>query len=297
MLSDRPDRPEHYVDRTPDNNSRRGRGRPSISNEQLLEVALDLFLKGGFDQTAVDAIAAAAGMAKRTVYKRYPDKLSLFKAALKHAIDMWIVPIERLRAAECEDLQETLLEVARILVANMMSPQGLRLLRITNVESVRLPELGTYTFNEGTEPTIDYLADLFRRYTGRDERTFPEAEITAEAFMSLVISGPAERAAWGTPIEEAALDRRTRYCVQLFLHGLLRQTSSGGEAGSSAEEAGSNPASCVPNVAAGSVDDRDIGHLEAENGELREMLVNSMLEAASLRRRLNAAETLRSPNR
>src|ERR1043166_8675813 len=112
--------------------ARRGPGRPSLSNEELLDKALDLFLELGFERTSIDAIAAAAGMAKRTIYARYGDKLSLFRAALHRAIEEWIVPVESLQAAETDDLEETLLAIARLLVANIMRPGGIRLLRITN---------------------------------------------------------------------------------------------------------------------------------------------------------------------
>src|SRR3546814_9887786 len=80
--------------------ARRRPGRPSLSNEELLDKALDLFLEKGFSGTSIDAICASAGMAKRTVYARYGDKESLFKAALSRAIAEWIVPIDRLRAQE-----------------------------------------------------------------------------------------------------------------------------------------------------------------------------------------------------
>src|SRR5438067_6045932 len=83
----------------------RGPGRPTLSNEELLDKALDIFLEKGFERTSIDAITAAAGMAKRTVYLRYGDKTALFKAALERAIDEWIVPIESLQAAESEDLE------------------------------------------------------------------------------------------------------------------------------------------------------------------------------------------------
>src|ERR1043166_857335 len=106
---------------------RRGPGRPTLSNEELLDKALDIFLEKGFERTSIDAITAAAGMAKRTVYLRYGDKTALFKAALQRAIEEWIVPVEQLRACESEDLEETLLRVGQTLVANLMRPEGLRL--------------------------------------------------------------------------------------------------------------------------------------------------------------------------
>ena len=155
MKKDKPRRSAGGAKAAPTNKGGRGPGRPTLSNEELLDKALDLFLEEGFERTSIDAITAAAGMAKRTVYLRYGDKKSLFKAALQRAIEEWIVPIEELRAAECDDLEETLLNIGRILLANIMSPGGIRLLRITNAESGRLPEIGAFTYQRGTERTID----------------------------------------------------------------------------------------------------------------------------------------------
>ena len=194
-------------------------GRPSLSNEQLLDKALDLFLEQGFERTSIEAICAAAGMAKRTVYARYGDKTSLFKAALQRAIADWIVPVGRLRAAEGADLEQSLLSVGSILLANIMSPAGLRLLRLTNAESGRLPEIGAYNVQAGTEPTIAYLADLFRRSLG-DAVAPLDAREAAEGFLHLV-TGPGIDAAWGIKRDEAALARHIRSSVRLFLHGML----------------------------------------------------------------------------
>jgi TetR/AcrR family transcriptional regulator, mexJK operon transcriptional repressor len=191
-------------------------GRPSLSNEALLDVALDLFLSQGFERTSIEAICAMAGMAKRTVYARYGDKQSLFKAALTRAIAEWIVPVEHLRAAESDDLEESLLAIARILLTNLISPAGLRLLRLTNAESGRMPEIGAFNVEQGTRPTIEYLADLFRSRIGGHI----DAEFAGEAFLNLV-TGPSINAAWGVAIDPAAIENHTRQAVALFLHGLL----------------------------------------------------------------------------
>jgi AcrR family transcriptional regulator len=201
-------------------------GRPTLSNEDLLDKALDIFLEKGFERTTIDAITASAAMAKRTFYLRYEDKMALFKAALKRAIEEWIVPVERLRAAETADLEETLLRVGELLVDNMMSPAGLRLLRITNAESIRLPEIGEYTNRLGTEPTLTYLADLFRRRAGLPGARTTDFDEPALAFLHLVVGGPASLSAWGIQFNAAELDRHTRYCVRLFLHGFLPQQTA-----------------------------------------------------------------------
>ncbi|KHK92533.1 TetR/AcrR family transcriptional regulator [Novosphingobium malaysiense] len=201
-------------------------GRPSLSNEELLDKALDLFLEKGFAGTSIDAICTAAGMAKRTVYSRYGDKETLFKAALSRAIDEWIVPIDRLREQESEDFEASLIRIGEILVTNVLGPAGLRLLRLTNSESVTMPEISLENVRRGTEPTLQYLADLFRRRLGDENGNFPDAEEAAQAFLSIVVGGPASNAAWGMNIDMASVERHTRYCVRLFLHGLLEESAS-----------------------------------------------------------------------
>jgi TetR/AcrR family transcriptional regulator, mexJK operon transcriptional repressor len=245
----------------------RSPGRPTLSNAELLDKALDLFLAKGFERTSIDAITAAAGVAKRTVYLRYRDKITLFKAALQRAIEEWIVPVETLRAAETADVKETLLRVGQILVANLMSTAGLRLLRITNAESARMPEIGAYSYQQGTGPTLAYLADLFRRQIGPDGIDLPDADEAALAFLYLVVSGPASMTAWGLTLDVATIDRHTRYCVSLFLHGLLPRESTE-----------RRPASLGPQAA-------EVQALEEENRRLRKLLVAAMLEATTLRER------------
>lgn len=207
-------------------------GRPTLSDEELLDIALDLFLEHGFERTSIDAICAAAGMAKRTVYARYGDKTTLFTAALTRAIEEWIVPVDRLRAAESEDFEATLLRIAQILSENILSPAGLRLLRLTNAVSGRMPGIGAYSTTKGTEPTLAYLADLFRRRLLPPDGAPEEADEAALGFLHMV-TGPAVTAAWGVSLDEAAIGRHTRYCVRMFLHGALPQ--GGGEDAAAAE--------------------------------------------------------------
>lgn len=234
---------------------RRGPGRPTLSDEELLDKALNLFLEKGFERTTIDAITASAGMAKRTVYSRYRDKAALFKAALRRAIEEWIIPIERLRAVETDDLTETLLRVGQMLVANVMSPAGLRLMRITNAESGRMPDIGAYSYQYGTERTIAYLADLFRRRIDLPAE-LDDAKQAAVAFLYLVVSGPPTMTAWGMTLDQSTVDRHTLYCVHLFLNGLLPR--------------------------GGAADGPRLKALGTENRRLKRLLLDSMLKVVAL---------------
>jgi AcrR family transcriptional regulator len=215
-------------------------------------------------------------MAKRTVYLRYGDKTALFKAALQRAIEEWIVPVERLRAAESGDLEETLLKVGQILVANLMTPAGLRLLRITNAESARLPEIGAYTHEHGTGPTIAYLADLFlRRVPFRLE--VADAQEAAIAFLYLV-GGPPTMTAWGMVLDSATIDKHTQFCVRLFLHGLLAQEAAGAFSNGRVVQA------WQPEPAEISItQSRNREALETENRRLKKLLLESILQVAALK--------------
>ena len=56
--------------------ARPGVGRPTRAqqeqrHEELLNVALDIFLERGFEQATMEEIAIQVGMSKRTVYARY----------------------------------------------------------------------------------------------------------------------------------------------------------------------------------------------------------------------------------
>jgi AcrR family transcriptional regulator len=206
-------------------NLRPGAGRPTreqaeLRHEELLDRALELFLENGFELVTMEAIAAAVGMTKRTVYARYEDKSALFRAAVQRAIERWIVPIEDMRAAESDDFEATLVAIAEIRLRNAISPVGLRLQRIVNAESYRFPEIFDLAYEQGTRPTILYLADLLTRHAAGGGLVIENAEIAAATFLSMVIGGPTRAIVLGGTVNEAALEARIRICVRMFLNGV-----------------------------------------------------------------------------
>src|ERR1700755_2011498 len=121
-------------------------GRPTreqatLRHGQLLEQALDMFLDRGYAQTTIDAIATAVNMTKRTIYARYEDKAALFRAAVQYAIKRWIVAPDTLQSLECENLEATLLAVARMRIAHAGKPDSMRLGRVIAAESYRFPDI------------------------------------------------------------------------------------------------------------------------------------------------------------
>ena len=48
--------------------------RPVTTTTKISDIAIDLFDRDGFEETSVDDIAAAAGIARRTLFRYYPSK-------------------------------------------------------------------------------------------------------------------------------------------------------------------------------------------------------------------------------
>lgn len=208
--------------------TRPGVGRPTRAqqqqrHEELLNVALDIFLERGFEQTTMEEIAIQVGMSKRTVYARYEDKGALFKAAVRRAIERYTVPREALEAVATDDLEETLSAIARLRIANVAKPVATKLQRILSAQSYRFPELFNAAFEEGAGPTIKFLRDLFVRYSKQGKINVTEPQRAATAFLSLVVGGPARIIVSGNKLDQAEIEKHIHFAVDLFLVGIRRR--------------------------------------------------------------------------
>lgn len=61
---------------------RRGRPRRSGADEKILSVAQRLLKQTGYKEFSVDAVHARTGIAKTTIYRRWPTKAALAAAAM-----------------------------------------------------------------------------------------------------------------------------------------------------------------------------------------------------------------------
>ena len=206
----------------PSRKSRRGPGRPTREeaekrNEELLDRALELFLERGFEGTTIEAITESIGMSSRTVYLRYGDKLTLYKAALQGAIDDWFVPPEQVRAMEVDSLEQTLLRIARLMIGALRKPSGMRLMRTAKSEAFRNPEIATYLWERTIAVTVPCITELFQSRLWPDNAR--QAEDAALAFLILVVEGSVQMLAWGD-IPDEEFDRQIDFRTGVFLRGI-----------------------------------------------------------------------------
>jgi AcrR family transcriptional regulator len=121
--------------------------RARVKREQILAGARRVFLRDGFAAASTDAIAAEAKVSKRTLYVYYPSKEDLFadvmrKLTLENPQTRALKSIEEMSPGSEEELRRDLSELAQKIVATMMQPDYLALLRTTIADTHRFPQLG-----------------------------------------------------------------------------------------------------------------------------------------------------------
>jgi AcrR family transcriptional regulator len=121
--------------------------RARAKRDQILAGARRVFLRNGFAAASTDAIAAEAKVSKRTLYVYYPSKEELFagimrELSLENPQIRALESMEEMTPGSEEELRRDLLELANKIVATMMQPGYLALLRTTIADTHRFPQLG-----------------------------------------------------------------------------------------------------------------------------------------------------------
>ena len=206
--------------------ARRGRGgRPSRSDalqlrERILEVATEVFLSAGYGSTTIEAVAARAGISKRTFYHRFNDKADLF-AAVVHRIIERLRPPPEVPLLEGATLHDVLRRLARLILTAALQPQAIALHRLVTAESARFPELiRAVSAESATKEAKALIGNLLVREIRDPRFTVARRSFAAEQFLHMVVAQPQRRAmGLGTPMSAGELDAWAEDVVALFLNG------------------------------------------------------------------------------
>ncbi len=113
---------------------------------QIRDAARRLFLVHGFAGASTDAIRAAAGISKETLYRYYPSKEELFADVLRQlTLENPHRPIldllEGATAGNSDEFRVALTEIAQAIATTLMQPDYVALLRVIFAEAPRFPQL------------------------------------------------------------------------------------------------------------------------------------------------------------
>jgi len=194
-------------------------GRPSRAAsaalaDTIVGAATALFLRDGFAATSMEAVAAAAGVSKRTLYSRFADKPAAV-SRVGRAPDRGVAARLRCGDQETASLDEALLAAARRMLATALAPEALALYRLLIAEAERIPDLPALLQQAGAATGIARIAERLQ------QEGVPDPWWAAAQFQRLVLTGPQHHAiGLGPPLSPEALESWAARCVALFRHGV-----------------------------------------------------------------------------
>lgn len=196
-------------------------GRPSVAESErisarILEAAKLLFLRDGFAQTSMDAIAAEIRISKRTLYSRHSTKAALFEAMVVDVVSFCNLRIETGDLVG-KPLREKLLTLSERILTVVTSPLIISLERVVIGESRQFPQLAGLIYKHGGDRLHKEVSDILRS----SGRSGGDLARDADIFLSVVILPPLRRAVLQSTspglegIDRAGLERT----IDIFING------------------------------------------------------------------------------
>ncbi len=197
-----------------------GPGRPKdlAKREAILEAAKTLFLSLGYANTSMDAVAAAAGVSKLTVYSHFTDKQTLFCSAVMATCQVQL-PDLLFEYPEGVPVEEVLLTIARNFQALISSDEAVKLSRLIMAQGSLDPSFGEYFYEAGPKRVLAGMEALLRRAHERGLLRIDNPLRAAEHFFCLVKGAPDYRLLLGCagPLEGNQAEAHVREVVGVFL--------------------------------------------------------------------------------
>ncbi len=210
-------------------------GRPSREaaaqlGERILDAAMELMLEQGYGATSIEAVAARAGVSKRTFYHRFADKAALVQAVVARVVERARPPLAprpaqpgqapEQQAEGVEALRQSLHEFGTHTLRAALSPQVLALYRLIVGESHRFPDLlRAVALSGGRAQAVRTLVETMRRHL--PQLAPAQAEFASQQFLQMLVSLPQLRAMGiGDAMSESDCDQWVTQTVDLLLQGI-----------------------------------------------------------------------------
>jgi TetR/AcrR family transcriptional repressor of mexJK operon len=197
-----------------------GPGRPKDLEKRaaILLAAKRLFTTQGFDGTSMDAIAAAAGVSKLTVYSHFQDKERLFAAAVE-CVCQEQMPAEIFLADLKGPIRKQLLAIARAFFSLITSEEALAVHRTIVANARQSPKLAQLFWEAGPKRTQEGFEAFLRDEVKAGKLEIDELHRAASQFFCLLKGECHARMEFGCgePLTQREIDDHLNATVDMFL--------------------------------------------------------------------------------
>lgn len=163
--------------------------RREAKRRQITEAARTLFLAQGFAGTSMDAVTAEAGVSKQTLYAYFPTKVDLLAAVLFGAMsELQLHPPHPVRPETREDLRQSMVGFATMLIATLLRPDTIALIRLVLGEAFRVPELRAAVREALPGQVLDRTRTILRDVDARGVIRVRDVDLAARMFIGPVMT-------------------------------------------------------------------------------------------------------------
>lgn len=197
-----------------------GPGRPKDLEKRaaILQAAKRLFTTQGFDGTSMDAIAAAAGVSKLTVYSHFQDKERLFVAAVE-CVCQEQMPSEIFLADLKGPIRKQLLTIARAFFALITSGEAIAVHRTIVANAQQSPKLGKLFWEAGPKRTQEAFEAFLREEVAAGKLEIADTHRATIQFFCLLKGECHAQMEFGCgePLSAREIDDHVNATVDVFL--------------------------------------------------------------------------------
>jgi len=169
-----------------------GRPRSVEADEAILNATIEVFAERGYEGLRVEAVAERAGVAKSTIYRRYPGKSDLVTAALMQAQS------QEMACPHTESLADDMLVTARQLRDKFASHDVGRLIPTIVDAASRHPEFAA--------AHQEFIAERRRGGLERLAAAIQDGDLPADTDVQLLMDSVSAPIFYRTYVSGASLD-------------------------------------------------------------------------------------------
>jgi TetR/AcrR family transcriptional repressor of mexJK operon len=199
-----------------------------VKRAAIVRAALEVFLREGYARASVDAIAASAGVSKRTIYDYYGDKEQLFLSALQETKEAQTEAFQQLldrTLGKVDDIEAALTAFGREFAAAIArSAERAAVMRLTIAEASHFPALTEPT---GANRSVQHaLADRLAELGEQGLLDVPDPVEAAE-FLGLLVTGRVNNRSWygAVQLDDTEISRLVAGGIRIFLRAYRPATA------------------------------------------------------------------------
>lgn len=197
---------------------RRAEARP----DEILDAALHVFTRHGFDAARMDDIAAAANISKGAVYLYFDGKEALLRGLIEREVAPVAAHVSALAEAGGDDPKATIARVIETAAAMTDSPRMMATPRLVLSVAPRFAEIAEHYRRRVVDIAIGAIAALHRRGVATGVFRDVDSDAVARMVMGPILVFAMRRHILGASDASEPAARASAH-VDILFEGLLRK--------------------------------------------------------------------------